>query len=162
MNESIIVGLVVGSGVAVIGAYIGYLFRLREMKALWTEEEQRRKSDRRRELYEKDLTIVRDSLFAVMVALMGGLQERKVSTGLIAEAQLMIWKGLLVADSVDDSELRDRLDQLWEHFAVWADLLDDTGRSKKGKEKECLELAVKTEQEASEILRRIREMLEKV
>ncbi|MFQ6000382.1 MAG: hypothetical protein ACE5LG_01795 [Anaerolineae bacterium] len=62
MNESIIIGLVVGGGVAVIGALIGHFLRLREMdrqwkrekqrmEALWAEEERRRKSDRRREVY---------------------------------------------------------------------------------------------------------------
>lgn len=62
VNESIIIGLVVGGGVAVIGALIGHFLRLREMdrqwkrekqrmEALWAEEERRRKSDRRREVY---------------------------------------------------------------------------------------------------------------
>ncbi|MCJ7668416.1 MAG: hypothetical protein MUP04_09110, partial [Anaerolineae bacterium] len=77
MNESIIVGLVIGGGVAVIGALIGHFLRLREidqqwdrekqrMEALWAEEERRRKSDRRRELYERELRIVSDSVDAIM------------------------------------------------------------------------------------------------
>jgi len=39
VNESVTVGLVVGVGVAAIGAYVGHHLRLREMKEQWAEEE---------------------------------------------------------------------------------------------------------------------------
>ena len=58
MSESILVGLVIGAGVAAIGAFVGHRLRLREMKAQWDEDERRRESERRRGLLERELAVI--------------------------------------------------------------------------------------------------------
>lgn len=171
MNESIIVGLVVGSGVAVIGAYVGHLLRLREMnqqwdrekqrmEALWAEEERRRKSDRRRELYERDLKIVADAMHRVIEAMTSALRlaEPKLKLELVVEAHGMMLECKTVVDSFGDPELTKGWHELMNNFETWWKEIDlDTAT-----DVELAERAVQTQKAASGTVRRIREILEEV
>jgi len=171
MNESIIVGLVIGGGVA-----IGHFLRLREMdqqwdrekqrmEALWAEEERRRKSDRRRELYERELKIVTDSLYTIMEGIIGSVGEEEFGSllELISEAHTMMWKAGLVLRSLGDEELMEGCQQLYRSFLAWRDLLDfETGEPKQGREEEFDGLAGEARQKAAEVQRRIRQILEEV
>lgn len=165
MNESIIVGVVVGVVVAIASGYISHCLRKKEMEALWAEEERRRKSDRRQEVYEKELSIVRDSVYAAIEAMTESLREPRhgLRHKLQAEADTMIVRAVLVETSLDDEELRARLMQLVDHRDTWRDLIDwDTGRPKEGKEEELRKVVVDAHEAASNIFRRIREILEEV
>ena len=178
VNESIIVGLVVGAGVAVIGALIGHFLRLREMdqqwdrekqrmEALWAEEERRRKSDRRRELYEGELRIVSDAVAGLARTTLsvtcpwGETVVSRVES--LKEVALMIARARLMTLSLDDLELMQRYAKLLEIFQDWSGLFDlETGEAKEGKEEDLGELTDEAEVAASKVLQRIREILEKV
>lgn len=138
MDVSIIVGLVIGGGVAVIGALIGHFVRLREMdrqwdrekqrmEALWAEEERRRKSDRRLQARKKDLDIVRDVIDA-MVSEVERLErfawlyeEEDVETmkSRLKEFLPMMALGRSAAISMDGGELLPKYVELENAFRNW-------------------------------------------
>jgi len=180
MNESIIVGVVVGASVAVIGALVGHFLRLREMdqhwdkeqrrmEALWAEEERRRKSDRRRELYERDLRIVADTVNA-LVGVVDRIEwsagtnlspDERLALGI--EAHLMAGRANLITLSLDDQRLDENLHRLIRVFNRWTDLVDlDTGEPYEGTEEEFQELQEEIRRTGAEVLRRKREILEEV
>lgn len=166
INESIIVGLVIGVGVSVVGTLVSHFVRKREMDRLWAEEERRRKSDRRRELYERDLKIVGDSVFGIeeaMGALVWGNGKKGLVVNLIREAFLMQVKSLIVAISLEDEDLRKIYDELSDGYGRWLSLIDTgTGKPKKRRAKESREAAQQTHEAAAKVFRRIREILEEV
>lgn len=124
-----------------------------------------RKSDRRRELCERDLNIVRDSVDVIEEA-MGGVvwgDREELLADLLREAFLMQVKALLVAISLEDEELRKSYDELSDGYGRWLSLIDrETGKPKEGKEEECREAAQQTHRAAAEVVRRRREILEEV
>lgn len=178
MNESIIVGLVVGGGVAIVGALAGHFLRLREMRdhwekekqrmeALWAEEERRRKSDRRREAREADLRMVRDAVDAAIevvsrVSVLGWQQvDSKSRLAPLFEVLKDLDKAVLVASSLQDQDLADRCMQVRGHFVGWLDLLDmNTRGTKVGKEKEYEEFRSQLKVTGALVWLRIRELLE--
>jgi hypothetical protein len=165
MDESIIAGVVIGVMVAVASGYVSHVLRKREMEAFWAEEERRRKSDRRRELCERDLNIVRDSVDAVEEA-MGGLvwgDQEELLADLLREAFLRQVKAFLVTISLGDEKLRKSCEELGDGFGRCIILIDTgTATPKEGKEDEYREAAEQTHRAAAEVLRRISEILEEV
>ena len=181
MNESIIVGVVLGGGVALITGYISHWFRLREMKiqsaqererleALWAEVERRRKSDRRRDLYDRELKVVRDAVEAVLDNIgttdrLTGLEESERLKWHSNQVQVvnMLKRAGLVAASLRDEVLFDRCQELIEVFRDWLSLIDWTsGKAIEGKEQEFQKREGDTEWVGGEVWRRIRELLEEV
>lgn len=164
MNESIIAGVLTGSmvgiTVAAVGAWVGYKFRRKEMHELWAEEQRRRKSDRRRELYERELKIVGDSIHRVVEAMTRGfrLVEPRLSVELVAQADGMMLESKTVVDSFGDPELTRRWHETMNNFQTWWKAIDFDA----GTEVELAERAVQTQMAASAVLRRIREILEEV
>jgi len=162
--------LVAVSGlVGVVGAVVGAIannhFSRQQMKEVWAEEERRRKSDRRRELLERDLKTVSDSLHGVMDLVAGGWRKEmpQFRFRLIQEGYIMLWKARLVISSLNDPELAERERQLETSFRAWRDLLDlDSGKVKEGKGEESSKHRLETQQAASRTLRRIREILQEV
>jgi|GEM_PF-4249758 len=126
---------------------------------------QERKSDRRRELCERDLNIVRDSVDVIEEA-MGGLvwgDREELLADLLREAFLMQVKALLVTISLEDEKLRKSYEELGDGFGRWLSLTDtSTAKPKEGKEDEYREAAEQTHRAAAEVLRRRREILEEV
>jgi len=160
VSESIIVGLVIGGGVAVIGTLVSYYVRRWEQK-----------SERRRELYERDLRIVRDLADTVTWAraemtkpaslLVKGGRDSRAS--LVGEVVLMAARAHVVTISLRNQNLRERCDELFGSFVDWLDTLDwDTGKPVGGKKQEFDKLLKQMEQAAAEVLRRIRQILEEV
>lgn len=174
MSESIIVGVVVGVVVAGIGAVISHYLRKQEMEALWAEEERRRKSDRRRELYERELGTVSDTVDAIvgamaevgrwdMEAMVEKIRGWNSYDNLIGEVSVMWSRGRVVTDSLGDEELIERYDELVDCFIGWSGLLSRVIRGAgEGKEEELDDWREPTERAASEVWRRIREILEEV
>jgi len=171
MNESIIVGLVIGAGVSIIGTLVGYLVRRREMNDLWAEEERTRKSDHRRELYERELRIVSDAVDALVqsvdtmewYAYAAPDLSREARVELGREAYLVVGRANVRAVSLKDQELEELVRTLVDVYGDWDDLLDlDTGAAKVGKEEEFEQLRAEVRITGSKVIRRIREMLEAV
>ena len=153
MDVSIIVGLV-GVGGVVVGNLITYLF-----------QEGRRKSDRRRELYEADLRIIRDGVYLISEVVTGSMmaEEQEERAGLIRQAQAMLLKALFVAGAVGDEELAEGVKGLLGAYGAWVYAIDlRTGKPKSGKVDELMKTASPIQKAASKVLRRIREMLEEV
>lgn len=173
MTESIVIGLVVGGGVAVVGALVGHFLRRREMQAQWDKEERRLKSERRRDLYERELRTVSDTVDAIVRAMaevgnwdmkaMFGKRGRNSYDNLIGEVDVMWSRGRVVTDSLGDEELIERYDELVDCFGGWSGLLSRVIRdAREGKEEDLDDWRGPTERAASEVWRRIREMLEEV
>lgn len=160
MDESIIPGVVIGVIVAIASGYVSHVLRRREMGALWAEEQRRRKSDRRREIYERDLKIVGDSIHRVVEAMTRGfrLVEPRLSVELIAQADGMMLESKTAVDSFGDPELTRRWHETMNNFQTWWKAIDFDA----GTEVELAERAVQTQMAASAVLRRIREILEEV
>lgn len=143
--ESIIIGAVVGVVVAAAGALIGYKLRRKEMRELWAEEERRRKSDRRREIYERDLKIVSDSMHALTEAMTKGWREKQLGLTGIFEAHEMMLKCIPVVNSFEDAELTERFQQAFDAYRAWYGLIDfSTGKAKEKGEGRFAELATRT------------------
>lgn len=171
MSESIIVGVVIGVVVAGAGAIISHYLRKREMEAHWAEEERRRKSDRRRELYERDLKIVNDVVNALVEVIDRIEWSAQVEANLDPDARLelgrevhvMAGRANVIALSLDDQELDERLRRLIEVFNHWTDLLDlDSGEAEEGIGGEFEELQEEVRRMGAEVWRRTREILEEV
>jgi len=171
VSESIIVGVVVGVVVAGIGAVISHYLRKREMEALWAEEERRRKSDRKRDLYERELKIVSDVVNALVETVDRTEWSARAGTNLDPgarlelgrEAHLMAGRANMIALSLDDQELDERLRRLIDIFNHWTDLVDlDTGEAQEGREEEFEELQEEVRRMGAEVWRRTREILEEV
>ena len=165
-------GLVGVSG-TLLGAILNNHFGRQQMKEAWAEEERRRKSDRRRELYERELRIVSDSVDAIVGAMaevgmldteaMVGKKGRDAYAKLLGEVGLMFSKGTVLTHSLGDEELIERYDELVGSYIDWSVWLSrDTGEPIHGREAEYYDLREQTEQVASEVWRRIREILEEV
>lgn len=180
VNESIIIGLVVGGGVALITGYISHWFRLREMKiqsaeererleALWAEEERRRKSDRRREACKGELAMVNQAVDTVMDlmfragqwAWLFNTESSHERAEMFRRALRIIDKADLVTMSLEDQEFKNRYDEFMDAFVAWATILDpDTGEPIEGKEKESGRLRTETRRVAAELRRLTREILQ--
>lgn len=171
MNESIIVGLVVGVGVAAVGAIVGHCLRLREMKEQWDEDERRRRSERRRELLERELAVITE--FAdVNVDLWNSIiwwsQTDKLLTAdakadLGNEAFLMHAKANIAALSLGDENLKTGVKKLIEFMERCNKLLDpDTGKPHVRKDKEYRQVLLEMRTTAADMRRRRRELLEEV
>ena len=163
MSESIIL-VAVGGFLGIIGTVVGTLvnYRLRQ---------EERKSDRRQEVYERELSVVRDLVDALVEA-MDRIEwwahiETKVGPGARAElgkeAYLLTGKANLVALSLNDQELMKGCSKLLQGFNRWSDLLDsDTGKAKEGREEEYKELRDEIRRIGSEVRQRTREILEEI
>lgn len=179
MNQAIIVGLVVGGGVAVIGAYVGHLLRLREiriqadedrkrMKAIWAEEERRRKSDRRRDLYQRELGVVSGAVDAAskLMATLGSLTPLYDATERVEpvkQVALMIPKARVAILSLEDEKLRLRYEAFVKSWAEWSLLWDwHSGKLQEEKRDRVQHLTYEVDVRASEVRHRIREILEEV
>jgi len=152
MFESIIL-VMVGGFLGVIGTVVGTLvnYRLRQ---------EERKSDRRRELYERDLKIVGDSMHRVIEAMTRPfrLAEPKLSVEVIAQAHGMMLESKTVVDSFGDPELTERWRETMNNFETWWKVIDFDIET----EVEFVERTMQTQKAASRTLRRIREILEEV
>jgi hypothetical protein len=169
MNESIIVGLAVGIGVAAIGAYVGHCLHLREMRAQWAEEERRKKSERRRELLQRELTCVSEFVNLVPEAwselAWWAHVEKRFKPGSRAElgkeAYLMVPKANMAASSVDNEWLSESLGRLVDAWVQCNQLVDGaTGEPPEGKEGEYEQLQFAMRQAGADVRRRIRQLLE--
>lgn len=154
---------------AVVGAIVNNHFSRQQMKEIWAEEERRRKSDRRRELYEKDLTTVADTVNALVevvdrIEWSAGTDlspDARIELG--REAHLLAGRANVMALSLDDQQLDERLHRLIQVYRRWTDLIDlDTGEAYEGTEEEFQEVQEEVRRRASEVLRRRREILEEV
>jgi hypothetical protein len=171
MNESIIVGLVVGVGVAAAGAIVGHFLRLREMKEQWSEDEQRRKSERRRELLENELAVITDFADAYTDfwtsidwwSPTGKLLTLEAKAELGKEAFLMHARANIAALSIRDRSLKTGVKKLVELWRLCNTLLDPgTSQPHEGKEGEYRKALVKMRTTAADIRRRGRKLLEEV
>jgi hypothetical protein len=171
MNESIVVGLVVGAGVAAVGAVVGHWLRLREMKKQWSEDEGRRKSERRRELLENELAVITDfadantDLWASVNwwSPTGKLLTLEARAELGKEASLMLARANVAALSIGDRSLKTGVKKLIELMNLCSSVLDPgTSQPYEGKEGEYREALVKMRTTAADIRRRRRKLLERV
>jgi len=156
MSEALILAVISGlMGIVgmLIGSVINDRLRERQMKALWAEEERRRQSDRRRDLYDRELRVVSDSVDAVSEALakLDWMDEAESAADLIREVSLMVEKAHLVTVSLGDRELQDGYEKLINGFVGWFHLLDlSTEEPIEGRENEVDEFRVRTEAAAQE------------
>jgi len=169
VNESIIVGLVIGVGVAVVGTLVSHFVRKREMDRLWAEEERRRKSDRRRELYERELGALRDSVGALMDAV-AGIELSTWSRGAwrplfnsMAEAYQTMKKARVLPVPLEKQGFAKSYWNLIDLCQEWFDLADwSKADAFEGKLEEALKLRREIESAASKVCCRISEILEEV
>jgi hypothetical protein len=169
MSESIVVGLVVGVGVAAVGAYVGHCLRLREMRARWDEEERRKKSDRRRELLARELGTVIEFVDLVLES-WSGLEwwvhlDKAVSPHARSEfgkkAYLIAPSANAAAMSLGDDVLDASLEALVDAWQECNDLIDGATRlPPDGKEEKYRELQLAMRQGSKNVRRRARTMLE--
>ena len=169
MNESIIVGLVVGAGVAAVGAIVGHYLRQREMKAHWAEEERRRKSERRRELLARELATLTEFVDLVLES-WSSLEwwahfEKAFKPDARAEmgkkAYLMAPTANAAAMSLDDDVLSASLEALVDAWMECNDLTDGaTELPPDGKVEEYRELQLTMRAASKNVRRRARTMLE--
>jgi hypothetical protein len=159
-----IIGVVVGGLLVIVGDFVSHHFRREE-----------RKSDRRREVREGDLRIVREAVDAVVGAIQESLpwedpeeEEWNWPHGII-QAYRGMQRAQLVAASLKDQELVDKCEKLPYDFGEYTHFLElATGRSPGiggGKEiriDKLGEFIEKVNEEAPEIWRRTREILEEV
>ena len=171
MNESIIVGLVVGSGVAAVGAIVGHYLRLKEMKAQSDEDERRRESERKRGLLERELEVITE--FAdvnsdlwngiLWWAPTGKLLGVEARAELGREAFVMHARANAVALSLGDERMNEGVKKLIELMKRCNGLLDpETAEPREGKQHEYLEALSDMRITTAEIRRRGRELLEEV
>lgn len=169
MNESIIVGLVVGVGVAAAGAAVGHWLRLREMKEQWHEEERRRKSERRRELLDRELAVITEFADVNMDLWSGIIWWSATDKLLTADARaefgkqafLMHARANIAALSLGDEDLKTGVKKIIELMQRCNGLLDpDTSKPHVGKEKEYRDALLEMRTTAADLRRRRRELLE--
>lgn len=171
MNESVVLGLVVGCGVAVIGALVGHWLRLREMQAHWDEDERKRRSDRKRELYERELRTVADMADALVEgmetiywsAYVDPTQDPAARVRPMKEAFVIQGKAAMASLSLQDEELTDGCNKLIDAYNNWRGLYDRaSGMPQEGKEEEYQKSRGHVRLIGSQVQRRIREVLEQV
>ena len=171
MNESIIVGLVVGVGVAAVGAVVGYCLRLREMKEQWGEDERRRKSERKRGLLERELAVITEFADVNMDLWHGIIWWSETDKLLSADARaelgnkafLMHAKANVAALSLGDEDLKTGVKKLIELMMHCNTLLDPgTSKPYTGKDEEFRQALWKMRLTAADIRRRGRELLGEV
>lgn len=171
MNESIVVGLVVGVGVAAVGAFVGHWLRLREMREQWAEDERRRESERSRQLLERELAVITqfaDANVDLWNSVVWWSQTNKLLTAearaeLGKEAFLMHARANIAALSVGDKDLKAGVRKLIELMERCNTLLDpDTARPHAGKDEEYRKALREMRTTAADIRRRGRELLEEV
>jgi hypothetical protein len=171
MNESIIVGLVVGAGVAAVGALVGHFLRLREMDRQWREGERKAKSERRRQLLERELAVITE--FADLNAQLwdsitwwsptGKLLDPAARAELGEDAFLMLCRANIAALSIGDKSLKDTVKSLVDLMERCNRLLDPgTGKPHVGEEDEYKNARMEMRLKAGETRRRARELLEEV
>ena len=169
MNESIIVGLMVGIGVAAVGAIVGHHLRLKEMKAHRTEEERRRKSERRRELLAKELATVTEFVDLVLES-WSSLEwwmhfekafKRDARAELGKKAYLMAPSANATAMALGDDVLSVSLEALVD---AWMECNGLTAGATElppdGKEEEYRQLQLTMRRASKHVRRRSRELLE--
>ena len=145
--------LIVGF-VGIVGTLVNHYLRQRE-----------RKSERRRELYERDLSIVLECADAVTEAWAGTLRSwvAKPRIVLLEEAAMLLSQARLMTDSIDGLGLEKDFDRLLACFSEYLTCVDEaTGRLREGKDKEALKWIREMRDVISEILRRRRQFLEGV
>jgi len=171
MYESVIVGLVVGVGVAVAGAFVGHQLRLKEMKDQWREDERRRKSERRRELLENELAVITDFADAnsdLWTSInwwspTGKLLTAEAKAELGKEAFLIHARANIAALALGDRSLKTGVKKLIELMNICNRLLDPaTSQPYEGKEGEYHKALVGMRTTAADIRRRRRKLLEEV
>lgn len=170
VSDSIIVGVVVGMVVALASGYVSHYLRKGEMEALWAEERRRRKSDRRRELYDRELKTVSDAVQAAMEAIaaregLAWLDEKERVKWLadLGGVGHMLDRALMTAFALRDDDLIERCDQLIVKFQDWSNLVHTpTGKVLEGKELEFEDLELAAKSVAADVARRIGEILEEV
>ena len=171
MNESIVVGLAVGTGVAAVGAIVGYYLRLKEMKAQWDEDERRRESERRRGFLERELAVITEfadvnmDLWNSIIwwAPTGRLLGAEARAELGNKAFLMHARANTVALSLGDEKLNAGVKKLIGLMQRCNGLLDpDTGKPREDKESQYSQALAEMRTTAADIRRRGRELLEEV
>jgi hypothetical protein len=169
MTESIIVGLVVGVGVAVVGAYIGHHLRQKEMKAQWEENERGRKSERKRELLERELAVITEfgdvnsDLWSSIIwwAPTGKLLSVEARAEMGNEAFMMHARANIAALSIGDKSLNAGVKKLVELMQACNALLDPgTSKPYAGEDEKYQEAVLEMRRTTANIRRRGRELLE--
>lgn len=170
MYESVIVGLVVGVGVAAAGAVVGHHLRLKEMKEQWSKDERKRKSERRRELLEKELAVITgfvDANSDLWTSIdwwspTGKLLTAEAKAELGKEAFLMHARANIAALSLGDRSLKADLKKLVGLMNLCNRLLDPgTSQPHEGKEGEYRQALVEMRTTGADIRRRCRKLLQK-
>lgn len=153
---------------AVVGAIVNNHFSRQHMKDLWAEEERRRKSDRRRELYQRELAVVSGAVDAAskLMATMGiftPLYDAEERVEAVKQVGLMIPKAKVAILGLEDEKLMLRYQRFVESWGKWSLLWDwDSGKLQEEKRDRVQHLTVEVDAKASEVRRRIREILEQV
>ena len=169
MNESILVGLVVGVAVAAVGAFVGHLVRLKEMKEQWAEDEKRRKSHHRRQLLERELATVTELIDLVLETWSGlawwahyeHLYTPDARAELGKDAYLMVPKANMAALSLDDQELSDAVARFVRCWMQCNELVNGpTGKPPEGREEEYDQLQFEMRGVGADVRRRMRQLLE--
>jgi len=169
VNESIIPGIVIGVIVAVAAGCVSHVLRKREMQDLWAEEERRRKSDRRRELYERELGTLKDSVDALMDGV-AGIELSTWSRGgwrplfdSMAEAYQTMKKARVLPVPLEKQGFAKSYWNLIDLCQKWFDLADwSKPDAFEGKLEEALRLRREIEGAASDVNCRIAEILKEV
>lgn len=150
----------------IIGVVLGWA-----LMAIWNLVERRlrhddTKSERRRELYEKELGPVS----AYVDAVVEGMAQMDMSTfgesrdwrhrfGLMTKPYELRASARIAAGSVGDEKLAERIEEFGEVVGACLGALDlRSGKAKEGKEKELEELRDQMELVASQVKRRMREL----
>jgi hypothetical protein len=171
MNESIIVGLVVGVGVAAVGAIVGHCLRIKEMKEQWAEDERRRRSDHKRHTLEEQLAIVAEFIDFVLEAWSSLEWWSHVQKDVTPEARaeigkdafLLVPKANVVALSLGDQELYEGLTRFVDIWEQCNDLVNGrTAQPKEGRQEEYTQLQLEMRKAGAQVRRRIRQLLEAV
>jgi hypothetical protein len=169
MNESIVVGLVVGVGVAAVGAIVGHYLRLREMREQWDEDERKRKSERRQKLLEDELAVIREfadvntDLWNSIIwwSQTDRLLDAHAKAELGNQAFLMHARANIAALSIGDRRLKNRVKKIIELMEQCNKLLDPkTSKPHVGKEGEYKKALWEMRKMAADIRRRSRGLLE--
>jgi len=156
--ESVIL-VVVGWALSEMGSFIRGRRRQEE-----------RKSERRRELYEKELGPVSAFVDAVVEGMaqmdlsrFGESRDWRHRFGLMTKPYELRASATIAAGSVGDEKLAERIEEFGEVVGAWIGAFDlRSGKAKEGKEKELEELRAQMELVASQVKRRMRELLMEV
>jgi len=161
-----IILVAVSGSIGVVGTLLGAIlnnhFGRGQMKEIWAEEERKRRSDRRRELYERELNIVSDAVDTILLAITEQEWDDQLLE-LVREVDMTKRRAHLVLSHIKDRELMERYEELMDGFNNWFGSVDSaTGMVAAGREEEFEELRRQTEDAASKVRGRITEILVEV